>query len=160
MAELNRRINEDRTAASSNYEIDRLNSLLRIKENEIAQLLTRINNDASASAVNQEAEYRVTTLEKRVEVLNNEIEKYNAALITKNKEICELKSQNFELDKLSKNNIELKSAVYEVEKLTEILTAKSSELANLKASHQMLEKKFQMAEASSKELEALRGSVS
>ena len=117
---------EDRTAAGSNYEVERLNSLLRIKENEIAQLLTRINSEASTSAATQEAEYRIITLEKRVEVLNTEIEKYNAALIVKNKEICELKSQNFELDKLSKNNIELKSAVYEVEKLTEILTAKSS----------------------------------
>jgi predicted RNase H-like nuclease (RuvC/YqgF family) len=82
------------------------------------------------------------SLEKRVEVLSNEIEKYNTTLIAKNKEICELKSQNFELDKLSKNNIELKSAQYEVEKLTEILTNKSSELANLKANFQMLEKKY------------------
>jgi len=95
-----------------------------------------------------------------VEVLNGEIEKYNAALIIKNKEVCELKSQNFELDKLTKNNIELKSAQYEVEKLTEILTTKSAELANLKANHQMLEKKFQLAEVNAKELEVLRGNAS
>lgn len=94
-----------------------------------------------------------------MEVLNGEIEKYNSALITKNKEICELKSQNFELDKLSKNNIELKSAQYEVEKLTEILTVKSAELANLRANHQMLEKKLQLSEATGKELEGFRGSA-
>ena len=72
-----------------------------------------------------------------MEVLNVEIEKYNAVLINKNKEICELKSQNFELDKMSKNDIELKSAQNEVEKLTVILTVKSSELANPRSNHHL-----------------------
>ena len=53
MAELNRRIMEDRSAAGSNYKVERLNSLLLIKENEIAQLLTRSNSDASSSAATQ-----------------------------------------------------------------------------------------------------------
>jgi hypothetical protein len=104
--------------------------------------MTRINSDSSTTAAGQEAEFKIVSLEKRVEVLSTEIEKYNTTLITKNKEICELKSQNFELDKLSKNNIELKSAQYEVEKLTEILHNKSSELTNLKANYHILEKKY------------------
>jgi predicted RNase H-like nuclease (RuvC/YqgF family) len=87
--------------------------------------MTRINSDSSTTAAGQEAEFKIVSLEKRVEVLSTEIEKYNTTLITKNKEICELKSQK-----------------YEVEKLTEILHNKSSELTNLKANYHILEKKY------------------
>ena len=77
-------------------------------------------------------------MEKRLQIVNTELEKASMSILAKNKEICELKSQNFELDKMSKNNVELKSAHFEIEKLSEMLSTKSSELANLKASYQAL----------------------
>lgn len=74
--------------------------------------MARVNSDATISAAGQEAEYKAASLEKRAELLEQEIEKYSTALMNKNKEIYELKALNFELDKMSKNSLELKSAQF------------------------------------------------
>lgn len=118
MQQLNGHILEEKNSSALAYEVDRLNSLVRIKDNEIEQLKLVCEQPPQVSVAQSENSIKVGSLERRVEMLAGDLEKSNNALLNKNKEILELKSLNFELEKLSKNNIELKSAEYQVTKLT------------------------------------------
>lgn len=70
--------------------------MIRIKDNEIEQL--KLMTEQSQTVIStQESDLKVTTLERRVEMLTAELDRINSTFLLKNKEILELKSRNFEL---------------------------------------------------------------